>query len=153
MMNPTFKIIYDHERAWELSRRKRNYWDLNASENNYLGGFYSHASCAWTWRKIVNKNICLNSIPCRSCWCLRKITSLKSKKGIRKMLIRHAILEMFKYLEPDSNHTPSQIEITRLQNLIANSCCFLCRKFFIKPDYFFTNYFYYLFEYVWHNFF
>ena len=62
------------------------------------------------------------------------------------MLIRHAILEMFKYLEPDSNHTPSQIEITRLQNLIANSCCFLCRKFFIKPDYFFTNYFYYLFE-------
>lgn len=39
------------------------------------------------------------------------------------MLIRHAILEMFKYLEPDWNHTPARIEITRLQ--FANSCCFL----------------------------
>ena len=46
------------------------------------------------------------------------------EKGIRKMLIRHAILEMFKYLEPDSNLTPSQIEITRLQNLIASSTLF-----------------------------
>lgn len=31
------------------------------------------------------------------------------------MLIRHAILEMFKYLEPDWNHTPPRIKITRLQ--------------------------------------
>ena len=120
--------------------RKRKIWALKSwrrDHNNDLPGFYSHASPAWTWRVMVNKNICaedgsaarsvfscvkfeLNSI-CRSCWCLRKITSLKSKKGIRKMLIRHAILEMFKYLEPDWNHTPARIEITRL--LIANSCC------------------------------
>ena len=40
------------------------------------------------------------------------------KKRIRKMLIRHAILEMFKYLEPDWNHTPPRIEITRLHRNI-----------------------------------